>query len=126
MDTQPCHVPGTDAQTVLEQDEAGENLQYSDGIIMWGNRRGSFEKRKKIVQIPEKASFALKQSKVKTKGEIQFLGITWQDKYHEDVINNNNNLISIIKLDYYHNPHPMEDKMGQSAAAWYLLAAGWG
>ncbi|PKU28536.1 endogenous retrovirus group k member 25 pol [Limosa lapponica baueri] len=37
-------------QTVLEQDEALEHLQYIDNIIVWGNTVEVFEKGK-IVQI---------------------------------------------------------------------------
>ncbi|KAK4817256.1 hypothetical protein QYF61_005469 [Mycteria americana] len=68
-------------QTALEQGEAPEHLQYSDDIIVWGNTAAEvFEKGKKIIQILLKASFAIKQSKVKGPAqEIQFLGIKWQD-----------------------------------------------
>ncbi|KAK4806889.1 hypothetical protein QYF61_012610 [Mycteria americana] len=53
-------------QTALEQGEAPEHLQYIDDIIVWGNTAEEvFEKGKKIVQILLKASFAIKQSKVK-------------------------------------------------------------
>ncbi|KAK4806163.1 hypothetical protein QYF61_001086 [Mycteria americana] len=79
-------------QTALEQGEAPEHLQYIDDIIMWGNTAEEvFEKGKKIVQILLKASFAIKQSKVKGPAqEIQFLGIKWQDGRRQipmDVIN---------------------------------------
>ncbi|GAB0207781.1 hypothetical protein GRJ2_003243800 [Grus japonensis] len=78
-------------QTALEQGEAPEYLQYVDDIIVWGNTAEVFEKGKKIVQILLKASFAIKQSKVKGPAqEIQFLGIKWQDGRHQipmDVIN---------------------------------------
>ncbi|KAK4808441.1 hypothetical protein QYF61_004894 [Mycteria americana] len=65
----------------LEQGVAPEYLQYIDDIIMWGNTAEQvFEKGKKIVPILLKASFAIKQSKVKGPAEeIQFLGIKWQD-----------------------------------------------
>ncbi|KAK4823895.1 LOW QUALITY PROTEIN: hypothetical protein QYF61_007960 [Mycteria americana] len=68
-------------QTALEQGEAPEHLQYIDDIIAWVNTAEEFfEKGKKIVQILLKASFAIKQSKVKGPAqEIQFLGIKWQD-----------------------------------------------
>ncbi|KAK4826081.1 hypothetical protein QYF61_005040 [Mycteria americana] len=68
-------------QTVLRHGEAPEHLQYTDDIIMWGNTAEEvFENGKKIVQILLKASFAIKQSKVKGPAqEIQFLGIKWQD-----------------------------------------------
>jgi len=51
----------------------------------------SILKGKKIIQILLKASFAIKQSKVKEPAqEIQFLGIKWQDghfQFPKDVIN---------------------------------------
>ncbi|KAK4811001.1 hypothetical protein QYF61_014473 [Mycteria americana] len=81
------------SQTILEQGEAPEHLQYIDDIIMWGNTAEEefFEKGKKIVQILLKASFAIKQRKVKGPAqEIQFLGIKWQDGRRQipmDVIN---------------------------------------
>ncbi|KAK4810970.1 hypothetical protein QYF61_014442 [Mycteria americana] len=93
-------------QTALEQGEAPEHLQYIDDIIMWGNTAEEevFEKVKKIVQILLKsereeivqillkASFVIKQRKVKGPAqEIQFLGIKWQDGCRQipmDVINN--------------------------------------
>ncbi|KFP57616.1 hypothetical protein N323_04152, partial [Cathartes aura] len=61
-------------------------------VILWGNTPEEvFEKGKKIIQMPLKASFAIKQSKVKGPAqEIQFLGIKWQDgRLHipMDVIN---------------------------------------
>ncbi|KFW96362.1 hypothetical protein N336_03011, partial [Phalacrocorax carbo] len=68
-------------QTAMEKGRAPEHLQYMDDIIVWSNTAEDlFVKGKKIVQILPKASFAIKQSKVKgpTK-EIQFLGIKWQD-----------------------------------------------
>ncbi|KAK4819771.1 hypothetical protein QYF61_011371 [Mycteria americana] len=79
-------------QAALEQGEAPEHLQYTDDIIVWGNTAAEvFEKGKKIVQLLLKASFAMKQSKVKGPAqEIQFLGIKWQDGCHQipmDVIN---------------------------------------
>ncbi|KAK4810974.1 hypothetical protein QYF61_014446 [Mycteria americana] len=79
-------------QTALEQGEAPEHLQYIDDVIMWGNTAEEvFEKGKKIVQILLKASFAIKQRKVKGPAqEIQFLGIKWQDGRRQipvDVIN---------------------------------------
>ncbi|KAK4810808.1 hypothetical protein QYF61_008780 [Mycteria americana] len=69
-----------------------EHLQYIDDIIVWGNTAEEvFEKGKKIVQILLKASFAIKQSKVKGPAqETQFLGIKWQDGRRQipmDVIN---------------------------------------
>ncbi|KFQ03657.1 hypothetical protein N329_12243, partial [Haliaeetus albicilla] len=79
-------------QTAVEKGEAPEHLQYIDDIIVWGNTAEEvFEKGKKIIQILLKASFAIKESKVKgpAKG-IQFLGIKWQDGCHHlpmDVIN---------------------------------------
>ncbi|KAK4810980.1 hypothetical protein QYF61_014452 [Mycteria americana] len=81
------------SQTILEQGEAPEHLQYIDDIIMWGNTAEEefFEEGKKIVQILLKASFAIKQRKVKGPAqEIQFLGIKWQDGCRQipmDVIN---------------------------------------
>ncbi|KAK4810560.1 hypothetical protein QYF61_004523 [Mycteria americana] len=79
-------------QMAMEQGEAPEHLQYIDDIIVWGNTAEEvFEKGKKIVQILLKASFAIKQSKVKGPAqEIQILGINWQDGRHQipmDVIN---------------------------------------
>ncbi|GAB0205249.1 hypothetical protein GRJ2_002990500 [Grus japonensis] len=78
-------------QTALEQGEAPEHLQYIDDIIVWGNSAEVSEKGKKIIQILLKASFAMKQSKVKGPAqEIQFLGIKWHDGWHQipmDVIN---------------------------------------
>ncbi|KAK4810340.1 hypothetical protein QYF61_019259 [Mycteria americana] len=48
-------------QTLLEQGEAPEHLQYIDDIIVWGNTAEEFfEKGKKIVQILLKAHFANK------------------------------------------------------------------
>ncbi|KAK4818872.1 hypothetical protein QYF61_021077 [Mycteria americana] len=69
-----------------------EHLQYIGDIIVWGNiAEEGFEKGKKIVQILLKASFAIKQSKVKRPAqEIQFLGIKWPDGHCQipmDVIN---------------------------------------
>ncbi|KFW09699.1 hypothetical protein N327_06656, partial [Fulmarus glacialis] len=76
----------------LEQGEAPEHLQYLDDIIVWGSTEEEVsEKGERIVQILLKASFAIKQSKVKGPAqEIQFLGIKWQDGHHQipmDVIN---------------------------------------
>ncbi|KFQ81744.1 hypothetical protein N337_13039, partial [Phoenicopterus ruber ruber] len=72
-------------QATLEQGEALEHLQYIDDIIVWGNTAEvGFEKWKKIMQILLKASFAIKQSKVK--GPVQethFLGIKWQGGCHQ-------------------------------------------
>ncbi|RMC09855.1 hypothetical protein DUI87_13642 [Hirundo rustica rustica] len=68
-------------QTALEKGETPEHLQYIDDIIVWGNTAGEvFEKGEKIIQILQKAGFAIKRSKVKGLAqEIQFLGIKWQD-----------------------------------------------
>ncbi|KAK4833080.1 hypothetical protein QYF61_027742 [Mycteria americana] len=79
-------------QTALEQGKAPEHLQYTDDIIVWGNTAEEvFQKGKKIVQILLKASFAIKQNKVKGPAqEIQVLGIKWQDGHRQipmDVIN---------------------------------------
>ncbi|KFV95519.1 hypothetical protein N326_01963, partial [Eurypyga helias] len=79
-------------QTTLEQGAAPEHLQYMDDIIVWGDTADEvFEKGKKIIQILLKASFAIKQSKVKGPArEIQFLGVQCQDEHHQipmDVIN---------------------------------------
>ncbi|GAB0207614.1 hypothetical protein GRJ2_003227100 [Grus japonensis] len=79
-------------QTALEKGEGPEQLQYIDDITVWGNSAEEVsEKGKNIVQILLKASFAIKQSKVKGLAqEIQFLGIGWQDRCCQipmDVIN---------------------------------------
>ncbi|KFW73584.1 hypothetical protein AS28_12134, partial [Pygoscelis adeliae] len=78
-------------QTALEQGGAPEHLQYIDDIFVWGNTAEVFEKGKEIVLILLKASFAIKQSKVKgVAQEIQFLRIKRQDGRHQipmDVIN---------------------------------------
>ncbi|GAB0210041.1 hypothetical protein GRJ2_003469900 [Grus japonensis] len=80
-------------QSALEKGEAPEHLQYIDDIIIWGNTAAEVvsEKGKNIVQILLKASFTIKQNKVKGPAqEIQFLGIKWQDGCHQipmDVIN---------------------------------------
>ncbi|GAB0207311.1 hypothetical protein GRJ2_003196700 [Grus japonensis] len=79
-------------QTALEKGEPPEHLQYIDDVIVWGNTAAEVsEKGKKIVQILLKASFAIKQSKVKGPAqEIQVLGIKWQDGCRQipmDVIN---------------------------------------
>ncbi|RMC20938.1 hypothetical protein DUI87_01791 [Hirundo rustica rustica] len=68
-------------QAALEKGEAPEHLQYIDDIIVWGNTAMEvFEKGEEIIQILLKASFAIKQSKVKGPArEIQFLGVKWQD-----------------------------------------------
>ncbi|GAB0177991.1 macrophage immunometabolism regulator [Grus japonensis] len=67
-------------QIALEWGEALEHLQYSDDIIIWGNTAEVVsEKGTKIVQILLKATFAIKQSKVKgSTQEIQVLGTKWQ------------------------------------------------
>ncbi|GAB0204916.1 macrophage immunometabolism regulator [Grus japonensis] len=53
-------------QTALEQGEAPEHLQYIDDVIIWGNPAEEVsEKGKKIILILLKASFSMKQSKVK-------------------------------------------------------------
>ncbi|RMC19033.1 hypothetical protein DUI87_03637 [Hirundo rustica rustica] len=72
-------------QTALEKGEPPEHLQYIDDIIVWGNTAGEvFEKGEKIIQILLKAGFAIKRSKVKGPAqEIQFLGVKWQDGYHQ-------------------------------------------
>jgi len=66
-------------QTVLEQGEASEHLQYIDDITVWDNTaEGVFDKVKKIIHILLKAGFAIKQSKVKGPAqEILFLRIKW-------------------------------------------------
>ncbi|KFV38784.1 hypothetical protein N341_01017, partial [Tyto alba] len=70
--------------TALEQGETLEHLQYIDVVIIWDNTAEVFEKGEKIVQILLKAGLAIKQSKVKGSAqEIQFLGIQWQDGYHQ-------------------------------------------
>ncbi|KFV98336.1 hypothetical protein N327_11900, partial [Fulmarus glacialis] len=78
-------------QTALEQGEAPEHLPYIDDIIVWVNTAEVFEKGKKTIQILLKASFTIKQSKVKGPAQkIQFLGIKWQDGCRQltmDVIN---------------------------------------
>ncbi|RMC01134.1 hypothetical protein DUI87_22400 [Hirundo rustica rustica] len=68
-------------QAAVEKGEAPEHLQYIDDIIVWGNTAMEvFEKGEKIIHILLKASFAIKQSKVKGPArEIQFLGVKWQD-----------------------------------------------
>ncbi|RMC07772.1 hypothetical protein DUI87_15241 [Hirundo rustica rustica] len=49
----------------LEKGEAPEDVQYIDDFIVWDNTaEEAFEKRKKIVQILLKASFATKQMRV--------------------------------------------------------------
>ncbi|PKU37287.1 hypothetical protein llap_12403 [Limosa lapponica baueri] len=72
-------------QTALEQGEAPEHLQYIDDIIIWGTTAEEvFEKGNKIIQILLKAGFAIRRSKVKGPAqEIQFLGIKWEDGYHQ-------------------------------------------
>ncbi|GAB0205562.1 hypothetical protein GRJ2_003021800 [Grus japonensis] len=72
-------------QTALEWGEAPEHLEYTDDIIVWGNTAEQvLEKGKKIAQNLLKASFAIKQSKVKGPAqEIQILGIKWQDGCHQ-------------------------------------------
>ncbi|RMC20879.1 hypothetical protein DUI87_01732 [Hirundo rustica rustica] len=64
-------------QAALEKSEAPKHLQYINDIIVWGNTAIKvFEKRKKIIQILLKASFAIKKSKVKRPArEIQFLRV---------------------------------------------------
>ncbi|RMC21641.1 hypothetical protein DUI87_02508 [Hirundo rustica rustica] len=79
-------------QAALEKGEAPEHLQYIDDIIVWGNMAMEvFEKGEKIIHILLEASFAIKQSKVKGPvQEIQFLGVKWQDGWHQiptEVIN---------------------------------------
>ncbi|KFW93657.1 hypothetical protein N336_00383, partial [Phalacrocorax carbo] len=76
-------------QTVLEQGEAPEHLQYIDDIIAWGNPAEEvFEKGEKIVQILLKAGFAIKQTKVKGPAQdILFLGIKWQDGHRQIPMN---------------------------------------
>ncbi|KFW74292.1 hypothetical protein N336_00802, partial [Phalacrocorax carbo] len=76
----------------LEQGGAPELLQYIDDIILRDNTAEDvFQKGMKIVQILLKASFAIKQSKVKRPAqEIHFLGIKWRNGCHQipmDVIN---------------------------------------
>ena len=54
----------------LEEEEAPEHLQYIDGIVVWGDRAEEvFEKGKKILQIPLKADFAVKEMKVKGRAQ---------------------------------------------------------
>jgi len=79
-------------QTALEKGEFPQHLQYIDKIIVWGNTAEEVSvKGEKIIQTLLKASFAIKQSKVKGPAqEIQFLGIKCQDGCHQipmDVIN---------------------------------------
>ncbi|NWW23522.1 POL3 protein, partial [Falcunculus frontatus] len=71
-------------QTALEKGEAPEHLQYIDDIIVWGNMAAEvFENGEKIIQILLEAGFAIK-SKVKGPArEIQFLGMKWQDGWHQ-------------------------------------------
>lgn len=53
-------------QTALKQGKPPEYLQNIDDNIVWGNTaEENLEKEKKIVPIILKASFAIKQSKVK-------------------------------------------------------------
>ncbi|PKU33003.1 hypothetical protein llap_16693 [Limosa lapponica baueri] len=79
-------------QTALEKGGDPEHLQYIDDIIVWGNRAAEvFKKGKEVIEILLKASFAVKRGKVKgPAGDIQFLGIKWQDGRRQipmDVIN---------------------------------------
>ncbi|KAF4801728.1 hypothetical protein TURU_031956 [Turdus rufiventris] len=79
-------------QAALEKGEAPEHLQYIDDIIVWGNMAVEvFEKGERIIQILLRAGFAIKKSKVKGPAqEIQFLGVKWQDGWHQistEVIN---------------------------------------
>jgi len=53
-------------QTVLEQVEVLEHLQYFDDIIVSGNTAEALENGKKIIQILLKARIAIKKSKVST------------------------------------------------------------
>ncbi|KAF4805040.1 hypothetical protein TURU_002495 [Turdus rufiventris] len=78
--------------TALEKGEAPERLQYIDDIIVWGNTAEEvFEKGEKIIQIFLKASFAIKESKMKRPAqENNFLGVKWQDRHCQipkDVVN---------------------------------------
>ena len=72
-------------QTVLEQGESLEHLQYMGNIIVWGDTAAEvFEKGEKIIQIPLKASFAINESKVKGPAQrIQFLGIKWHSGHRQ-------------------------------------------
>lgn len=73
-----CHGP---IQTAVEKEEAPEDLQYIDDVVVWGNMAEEvFEKGERVIQIILKAGFAIKQIQVKgsTQG-IQILGEKWQD-----------------------------------------------
>ncbi|KAJ7418415.1 hypothetical protein WISP_59217 [Willisornis vidua] len=79
-------------QAKLEKGEAPEHIQYINNVIVWGDTAEEFFKKgPKIIQIFLKAGFVIKNSKVKgAAGEIQFLGVKWQDGRHQiptDVIN---------------------------------------
>ncbi|RMB93971.1 hypothetical protein DUI87_29557 [Hirundo rustica rustica] len=52
-------------QTALEKGKALEHLQNIDYIIIWGNTAGEVFEKGEIIQILLKASFAIRQSKVK-------------------------------------------------------------
>ncbi|KAJ7415309.1 hypothetical protein BTVI_38669 [Pitangus sulphuratus] len=63
VETQSHYLPWTDPDCTGNA-ETPEGLQYTGYIIMWGNTaEEDFEKRKKIIQIFLKASFAKKQTK---------------------------------------------------------------
>ncbi|KAF4804106.1 hypothetical protein TURU_010605 [Turdus rufiventris] len=81
VEPQPHYLPWTNPDCTGKKGEAPEHLQYSDDIIAWSNTAEEvFEKGEKIIQFLLKASFAIKQSKVKGPAqEIQVLGVKWQD-----------------------------------------------
>ncbi|KAF4794899.1 hypothetical protein TURU_097771 [Turdus rufiventris] len=85
----PGHI---DKRLHWKKDEVPEHLQYNDDIIVWGNTAEEiFEKGEKIIWIFLKASFAIKQCKIKGPAqEIQVLEVKWQGGCHHipmDVVN---------------------------------------
>lgn len=53
-------------QNVLVKGETPDHLQHIDDIIVWGKTAEEvYEKKEKIIEILQKANFAIKQSRVK-------------------------------------------------------------
>ncbi|KAJ7415168.1 hypothetical protein BTVI_38988 [Pitangus sulphuratus] len=90
VETQSHHLPLSDPDCI-GMGEASEHLQYIDDIIVWGKTAEVFEKGSKIIQIPLKAGFAIKQSKdITARGEKMTLVDAHMPKSHAIEEHHNN------------------------------------
>ncbi|XP_066841026.1 olfactory receptor 14A16-like [Anser cygnoides] len=106
-------------QSALEEEEAPEHLQYIDGIIAWGDTAEEvFEKGKKILQIPLKADFALKEMKVKGRAQEILLQAGQAAEYSVLTLMSYDRYAAICKPLHYRSLVGSRACVQMAAAAW--------